>query len=539
MSGTIKHPVNILIVDDRLENLQVLSRVLQSLSYEIRTVTSGAEALQAVAEHPPTLVLLDIMMPGMDGYEVCRHLKQDPTTADIPVIFISALNQLEQRMQAFEVGGVDYITKPFQVAEVIMRVRTHLRLYQQQQEIELLHQRLQRHNDELAQTVRERTAQLDRLNHRMATILGSITDGILLLNHDGTVSMTNNGFDAMMRAYPDAYFGRSICDFASDDGRHHLQEALMLVQTGQKPAPVHLAVKRHDGTMMDASLTLAPVAGDEEHLVCTCHDISQLKEAERMKDNFVSMVTHELRTPITSMMLLSNGLNKYYDRMDEDLRRQKLHRMNEQVIVMAELVESVLDTSRLEARNRPRTLNKVNLAQVAERVSKELSPAIHEKEHRLSLNHDEGTIVAGDVIEFARIWRNLIHNAIKYTSQQGHIVVATGTLTVRQEGTHWSPSLTIPPGFETQLPAGCYVIGQVRDTGHGIAPDDIPQLFTRFYRGWAKQSNIQGTGLGLSLVRDLLELYGGGIHVYSELGVGSLFTFWLNCVQSETKEALS
>jgi len=119
---------NILIVDDSLANLRLLTQMLAKRGYEVRPLTNGLQALEAARLMPPDLILLDIMMPEIDGYEVCERLKADSQTRDIPVIFISALDETQDKVKAFTVGGVDYIPKPFQVEEVLARVETHLAL---------------------------------------------------------------------------------------------------------------------------------------------------------------------------------------------------------------------------------------------------------------------------------------------------------------------------------------------------------------------------------------------------------------------------
>lgn len=125
----------ILIVDDEPNNLKVLYDLLSQHSYEVRAARDGQMALDTVQAATPDLILLDIKMPGMTGYDVCQRLKANPETRDVPVIFISALNQVEDIVKAFDVGGVDYITKPFQHAEVMARVRTHLTIIQQQRQL--------------------------------------------------------------------------------------------------------------------------------------------------------------------------------------------------------------------------------------------------------------------------------------------------------------------------------------------------------------------------------------------------------------------
>lgn len=126
---------DILIVDDKADNIRLLSSLLSTQGYTIRKALSGSMALTAVETLPPDLILLDITMPGMSGYEVCESLKQNPKSKDIPVIFLSALDEVFDKIKAFEVGGVDYMTKPFQVEEVIIRINTHLTLSRQRQKL--------------------------------------------------------------------------------------------------------------------------------------------------------------------------------------------------------------------------------------------------------------------------------------------------------------------------------------------------------------------------------------------------------------------
>jgi diguanylate cyclase (GGDEF)-like protein len=134
---------DILIVDDTPENLTVLRQMLTANGYRVRPAINGEIALKTIQTSPPDLILLDIMMDGMDGFEVCRRLKSDAMAKDIPVIFISALNGTIDKVKAFQIGGVDYITKPFQVEEVLARVETHMKLHHMQKQVEEQNVRLQ------------------------------------------------------------------------------------------------------------------------------------------------------------------------------------------------------------------------------------------------------------------------------------------------------------------------------------------------------------------------------------------------------------
>ncbi|BBC23830.1 GGDEF domain-containing response regulator [Pseudanabaena sp. ABRG5-3] len=152
---TREYSGDILIVDDTPNNLRFLSTTLTEQGYKVRSVTDGLMALTVAQAAKPDLILLDIMMPNIDGYEVCQRLKANEKTNDIPVIFLSALDEVLDKVKAFSVGGVDYITKPFQLEEVLARIQTHLSLRSAQKEISQL-------NSELEQRVRQRTAQLEK-----------------------------------------------------------------------------------------------------------------------------------------------------------------------------------------------------------------------------------------------------------------------------------------------------------------------------------------------------------------------------------------
>lgn len=125
----------ILIVDDTVENIKLLTQLLDAEGYKVKGAASGNAALRICRKKQPDLILLDIMMPGMDGYEVCSQLKADPLTKNIPIIFLSALDNVQDKVRAFQVGGVDYIQKPFEVMEVIARVKNHTQIVSLQRKL--------------------------------------------------------------------------------------------------------------------------------------------------------------------------------------------------------------------------------------------------------------------------------------------------------------------------------------------------------------------------------------------------------------------
>jgi diguanylate cyclase (GGDEF)-like protein len=188
MSSSDNKIPNILIVDDIADNLRVLSDTLSDRGYKIRCAKNGLTALKAAVKIIPDLILLDIKMPDMDGYQVCQQLKATPETKDISVIFLSALDDVLDKVRAFEVGGVDYITKPFQIEEVLVRVKNHLALQSARAEVCQLNQALET-------KVRERTFQLERINRQLQQeICDRVTaEGRLIYDalHDSLTGLPN------------------------------------------------------------------------------------------------------------------------------------------------------------------------------------------------------------------------------------------------------------------------------------------------------------------------------------------------------------
>ncbi|MDY6783687.1 MAG: hybrid sensor histidine kinase/response regulator [Cyanobacteriota bacterium] len=165
-------PSDILVVDDEPNNLRVLSTILESSGYGVRQAIDGKTALKAIQVEPPDLILLDILMPELGGYDVCQQLKHNSDTAEIPVIFLSALNRTQDKVKGFEVGGADYITKPFQVEEVLARINHQLEIRSLQQQLQQKNQKLETALSELQQT------QLQLVQAERMSSLGQLAAGV-------------------------------------------------------------------------------------------------------------------------------------------------------------------------------------------------------------------------------------------------------------------------------------------------------------------------------------------------------------------------
>ena len=183
MATTDSLLADILIVDDTPGSLNLLGEILSEGGYHVRAFARGKEALGAAAQTPPDLIMLDITMPEMDGYQICDRLKGDSRLSAIPVVFISALNDPLDKVKAFTCGGVDYVTKPFHGSEVLARVETHLKLRRLQQELE-------QHNAHLEELVRTRTHELAEAKGRLAILDKAKSDFLMLISHELRTPLT-------------------------------------------------------------------------------------------------------------------------------------------------------------------------------------------------------------------------------------------------------------------------------------------------------------------------------------------------------------
>ncbi|PZO13564.1 MAG: hybrid sensor histidine kinase/response regulator [Leptolyngbya foveolarum] len=199
----------ILVVDDTPANLEVVCDILNDVGYEIATAIDGDRALKRVQTHPPDLILLDIQMPGVDGFEVCRRLKADAETAQIPVIFMTALGDTNSKVKGFDLGAIDYITKPFQERELLARIKTHLQISQLTEALE--------------KTVEERTTALAELQHTQLQMIQSEKMSALGQMVAGIAHEINN---------PINFIHGNICHF-----NRYTQDLLHVVQAYQQHCP--------------------------------------------------------------------------------------------------------------------------------------------------------------------------------------------------------------------------------------------------------------------------------------------------------------
>ena len=479
-------PFRILNVDDNEAGRYAVTRILQRAGYEVAEASTGAEALEK-AQSLPDLVLLDIKLPDVSGLEVCRLLKSSPRTAGVMVLHVSAnFVDAEHRVEALEGGADGYLVYPLQPSELLANVRSLLRL--------------KRAEAEAREAVQDWRATFDAIN-----------DGVCLMDKGGRVLRCNRTMCELLEKQPDEVVGQVYAEllrlrFISENVPDF---ADLLREPGREAADLRVGDRWF-------RLTRDPVVDSEgapRGAVCIVSDITDRKRlnaelrrqadelirANTAKDEFLAMLGHELRNPLSpiltalELMRVNSPEDAPLQRSREVIERQTRH--------MARLVDDLLDVSRITRGKIELRRETVNLASIVCHAVQTTQPLIMDRQHRLEVRLPaEPLHVDADPLRLEQILANLLNNAAKYTDSGGEIHV-------------WVES----GGRQAEI--------HVADTGRGIPLVMLPHIFDLFTQVSPTIDRTQGgLGLGLTLVRRLVEMHGGTVEARSPgFGQGSEF----------------
>jgi signal transduction histidine kinase len=470
---------NILVVDDTPENLQLLVGMLKQKAYKVRPAPSGELALSGAQGFPPDLILLDIMMPEMDGYEVCSKLKADERTKDIPVIFISALSDVLDKVKAFSVGGVDYITKPFQEEEVLARVSTHLanqnlqkslqsknaELANTNQKLENTLQQLKAKNEELANTVQQLKATQEELieKEKMAA-LGQLVAGIA---HE-----INTPLGAI----------RSSAGNISESLNQTLEQLPTLFQSlSPEQAQIFLTLVQRS---LQTQLTLSTKEERQvKRALRSKLETEEIENVDALADSLVDMgIYYEIDTflPLLNRPDSLQILEIAYNLSDIQKGVATINTATDRAskVVFALKTYARYDQS-----------DEMRLANLTEGIETVLTLYQNQLKQGVELkrNYAELPPLLCYPDELNQVWTNLIHNALQAMDYRG-----TLSLDVTQKDQQVDISIT--------------------DTGMGIPEDIQPKIFEPFF---TTKPPGEGSGLGLDIVKKIIEKHQGKIQFKS------------------------
>ena len=516
----------IMIVDDSPVNLKLLLELLREKGYRVVAFTGGAQALAAAAKNPPDLVLLDIRMPEMDGFEVCRRLKANAALQDIPVLFITALAEAGDKVQAFAVGGADYITKPFHPDEVYARVQTHLK----NRSLQL---RLHRHNTELEQLVVERTRELAGAHQRLHFALRAAKAGTWEWDLQTQKNYWSEELWGLYNLEPyccEPSYDTWLQSIHPDDR----EKIAKTVQEASQNGSWFNIEWRVSGCIDSERWLLSygqpffDAGGNPQRYVGIVMDITERKQAEEEKfrlqaelqqiqkmeaiGSLAGGIAHDLNNILFPVCGLSELLLE--DFTPNSTEYEMMLQIHRSVLRGSALVKQILAFSRrsnpekLPIRIQPVLEEVLNLARVT--LSRNINMTSH-----ISSNCG---LVTADPTQIHQVMINLITNAGHAAEENG------GSIHVELKKTDIrSVNGKEALSFGT-LPAGGYACIRVSDTGIGIDKTVIDKIFTPYF---TTKPQGKGTGLGLAVVLGIIKEHGGDIRVTSEIGKGTTFTVYL------------
>ncbi|OUL25484.1 hybrid sensor histidine kinase/response regulator [Nostoc sp. T09] len=488
---------DILVIDDTPENLNLLSAMLTEQGYKVRSVTKGSTGLRGANAVPPDLILLDVNMPEMNGYEVCQQLKTSDRTSDIPVIFISALGDVLDKVKAFAVGGVDYITKPFQLEEVLARIENHLTICQ-------LQKQLQAQNQQLQQEIRNRA----KAEEKFAKVFRSSPNPIAIATiSEARFLDVNPSFLKMSGYCLDEVIGHTVGEL--DLGKNTTAIAQTIQRLPDSGSLYNLefefSTKSAELKTILLSIELIDLAG----VPCALLIANDITERKRLENEFISLVSHELRTPLTSTMgaldLLSSGQLGTLTAQGQKV----LSIASNNTERLIRLVNDILDLERMKSGKIFMRMGKCNAAELLITATEAMQAMADKLQVKLIVNPLVVELWA-DSDRLLQTLTNLLSNAIKF-SEPGDTVWIGATLSENQ-------------GVESQKDTPSYLLITIRDQGRGIPEDKLQIIFERFQQVDASDSRSKGgTGLGLAICRNIVQQHSGKIWVQSILGEGSTF----------------
>ncbi|MDZ7264549.1 MAG: response regulator [candidate division KSB1 bacterium] len=480
---------NILVVDDERGIREGCRRILAAEGYLVDQAEDGKQGLALLQQKTYDLMLVDLMMPVMGGLELMDAIQQQHL--DVLVIVITGYATIETAVEAMKHGAYDYIPKPFSPDQLLAVVNRGLE-----------RQRLRRQTQHLLEERDRRLLEIVNEKSKLLTIVNSMADGVLVINRELQLVLWNPMALKMLNLSQQPEHGQ------------HIQQILpqpelvqLILQATAPDASKYTTISEEiemaaptPHTLMANISVVRDDNGDQLGVVSILRDITSLKEIDRLKSQFVSMVAHELRAPLSAIEGFLSAYLSGAAGSNAEFNRQMLERAKQRAHALLELVNDLLQIARLESQRVVRKKELLDIGQIIGSVIGLFEMQARERGIKLKLDLPPSCPpLEADRSEMEQLFSNLVSNAIKYNVDQG-------TVTIHLEANN-----------------DCLKI-EVSDSGIGIDEADVPHIFDDFYRVNRPETRyITGTGLGLSIVKKIVESHFGRIDVQSRLNQGTTF----------------
>jgi len=506
----------VLLADDNADMRDYVRRLLSD-RYEVEAVADGEAALDAIRRQPPDIALIDVMMPKVDGFQLLAALRSGTETRTLPIVMLSARAGEEARIEGLNAGADDYLIKPFSARELQARVAAHLETVRLRKEAE--------------QTLRESELRFRAMADTAPAMLW-LTDAA------GECTFLSRGW----YEFTGLTESRGWKEATHPDDREQAKFQFVTAASKQSPFSIDYRLRRSDGEygwVIDSARPRFAASGELLGYIGSIIDITErkqyelaLKQADRRKDEFLATLAHELRNPLAPILnavdiLKAKGPPARELQWSQDIiARQVKH--------MARLLDDLLDVSRITMDKLELRPERVDLETVIQNALEASRPLINQRGQDLKVMLPPDPIyLTADPTRLPQVFSNLLDNAAKFTRQGGQIWLIAEVVPSSRNRQHGEGGPeTVTPMLARFLPDERHVIVRVRDSGIGIPAEMLSRVFEMFTQvARTVERSYGGLGLGLTLVKRLVELHGGSVEARSD-GSGSEFIVRLPVLDS-------
>jgi PAS domain S-box-containing protein len=535
---------NILVVDDEDKNIKLVKSMLIQENYDIKGCLSGEEALKSLQDYKPDLILLDILMPGIDGFELCKILKKDVNTRAIPIVVVTALKEREDRKKALDAGAEDFLNKPLDQFELIARVKSLLRIKSYHDELINSYTEIAEKNEKLVKEIadRKRTeASLRRSEEKYRELVNHAPTGIYEVDVQKARFISVNDVMCDYTGYARGDFLELMpADLFTEESKKLFLETQQKIIHGEQISEIaEYKIQCKNGSELWVILN-SKIAYDDKRpnkITFVVHDITKLKRAEEEKKQLEKQlykaqkmeaigtlaggVAHDLNNILSGILSYPELL--LMDLPQDSPLRKPIETIQESGKKAAAIVDDLLTMAR-----RAVTVSEiVNLNDILSNYL--VSPEFEKLKmfHPLvdfETNFDPELMnIQGSEVHLFKTIMNLVSNAAEAMSDGGLLTISTKNHYIDQ-----------PINGYDEVEQGDYILLEVSDTGIGISPEDLPRLFEPFFT--KKVMGRSGTGLGMAVVWGTVKDHKGYIDVNSSVGKGTKINLYFPVTRKKNVE---